>query len=229
MQKYFTETTKLAEAITSHPELIRILPRFDISLGFGDKSIGCVCQDFDVPTKLFILVCNLYAFDSYRPTLSDISVIDPKQLVTYLNRSHCYYFDKRIPHIENHLKIITEQIEGKHGTILMQFFLQYKQEVREHFNFEEKAVFPLLMELQNGSISSDIFSGYDETHSNIEDTLDDLIQIVFKYLPGNPEHDNTIGMAYDILQLAEDLKKHALIEELILVPLIEYLGRRNEA
>lgn len=227
MLKYFTPNTKLAEAITSHPALIQLLPRFNISLGFGDKSIGCVCNTFDVPMNLFLIVCNLYAFDSYRPTIEDISETAPEHLISYLKKSHTHYFDKRIPHIEKHIRKITEQIDAKSSSILMSFFLEYKKEVREHFDYEESIVFPLLDDLSKNCGDASRFNGYDEAHTNIEDTLDDLIQIVFKYLPGNIEHDNIIGMAFDILQLADDLKKHAMIEERILVPFIEYLGRRD--
>lgn len=228
MLKYFTDNTKLADTITAHPTLIQLLPRFNISLGFGNKSIKSVCDSFGVPVNLFLTVCKIYAFDSFRPSIDDISKTDTSHLISYLKKSHVHYFDNRIPHIEKHLKKITEQIDGKQGSILMSFFLQYKKEVREHFDYEENNIFPLIKKLQEGEQQQDRFDGYAETHTNIEDSLDDLIQIVFKYLPGNVEHDNTIGMVFDILQLAEDLKKHALIEERIIMPFIEYLEGRNK-
>lgn len=228
MLKYFTENTKLADTITSYPSLIQLLPRFNISLGFGNKKIGEVCETFNVPTNLFLIVCNIYAFDNYRPSLTDISGTDIVHLISYLKKSHTHYFERRIPHIEKHLRIIAEQIDNKSGSVLLDFFLQYKKEVKEHFDYEEFTIFPLLNDLWNNQSAESQFTGYDEAHTNIEDTLDDLLQIVFKYLPGNIEHENTIGMAFDILQLAEDLKKHALIEERLLIPFIEYLERRNK-
>lgn len=228
MLKYFTENTKLAEAITSCPILVQLLPRFNISLGFGDRTIGNVCNKFNVPLNLFLDVCNIYAFDNFRPSFKDISKTDIEHLINYLKESHIYYFNRRIPHIEKHLNIIAEQIDNKSGKILLRFFLQYKEEVKEHFDYEEENVFPLLNNLWNNTENSSEFYGYDEAHTNIEDTLNDLIQIVFKYLPSNVESENTIGMAFDILLLAEDLKKHALIEEHLLVPFVEYLERRNK-
>lgn len=227
MLKFFTENTKLADAIASHPSLIQLLPRFNISLGFGDKKIGEICETFNVPTNLFLIVCNIYSSDSYRPSLQEISNTDIVHLVSYLKESHKYYFESRIPHIENHLRIITEQIDSKSGTILSKFFIQYKKELKEHFDFEEFTIFPLLNDLWNNQTIEYEFNGFDEAHTNIEDTLNDLIQIIFKYIPNNTKQENTIGMAFDILQLAEDLKKHALIEEYLLVPLFEHLERRS--
>lgn len=227
MTKYFHEHTKLADAITTHPELIQLLPRFGISLGFGDKSIQYVCKEYSVPLNLFITICNIYAFDSYLPTETDIVNTDTRHLISYLKKSHQHYFECRIPHIEKHLNIIAAQISNKQGSILKSFFNQFKKEVRTHFDYEEKDIFPTLLNLNKGLAPSYEFNGYEEAHSNIEDTLSDLIQIVFKYLPPNVEHENSIGMAFDILQLADDIKKHALIEELILVPFINHLERRH--
>lgn len=229
MLKFFTGSTKLADAITSYPALIRLLPRFNISLGFGDKSIDTVCAECNVHTNLFLIVCNIYAFSCYRPSDEEIARTDAEQLISYLKKSHDQYFDNRIPHIEKHIKILTEQIDSKCGSVLMSIFKQYKKEVREHFDLEENTIFPILQSLQqNGNSALSQFNGYEEAHTNIEDTLDDFVQIIFKYLPSNAEHENVIGMAYDILQLSEDLKKHAVIEELVLLPFIEYLGRRNQ-
>lgn len=228
MTKVFNENTKLADAITSHPALIRLLPRFNMQLGFGDKSIKSVCEYYNVPTNLFLLVCNIYAFDNYRPSIDDITSTDNSHLITYLEKSHIYYIEKRIPHIESHLIKIADQLDPKHGTILVTFFNQYKKEVQQHFSYEENIVFPLIKGCQDESSSYTPFDKYAEEHTNIEDALDDLIQIVFKYLPSNIEHDNTIGMAFDILQLTKDLKKHALIEERILIPFLEHLERGHE-
>lgn len=227
MTKIFSENTKLAEAITSYPALIRLLPRFNMQLGFGDKNIKQVCEIYNVPVNLFLLVCNIYAFENYRPSIDDITSTDKSHLISYLEKSHIYYIDKRIPHIESHLYKIAEQLDSKHGSIIVNFFKQYKKEVQQHFDYEEKVIFPIIKGVHEADAAYASFEDYSEKHTNIEDALDDLIQIVFKYLPSNIEHDNTIGMAFDILQLTEDLKKHALIEERVLIPYIEYMERRN--
>ena len=61
------------------------------------------------------------------------------------------------------------------------------------------------------------------THSDIEGKLDDLLNIVFKYLPPQVDDDDVLDVVYDILRLSEDLKKHTFIEEKIMVPLVKHL------
>jgi transcriptional regulator, luxR family domain protein len=64
-----------------------------------------------------------------------------------------------------------------------------------------------------------------EVHSNIEDKLNDLTQIIFKYLPANASPKESIELVFDIFQLSTDLNKHTLIEDKILVPYVEMLER----
>ena len=226
MLKYFSIHSILADAITAHPTLIQLLPRFNISLGFGDKSISDICKQANIDAIFFTMACNIYAFESYRPSLDDIIAINPAQLISYLKKSHTYYFSQRIPHIENHLDIITTQIDKKQGAVLKHFFSQYKNEVKNHFDYEENTIFTMLSNFNQGNSTYIEFNGFGEAHTDIEDTMNDLIQIIFRYLPSNIEQENSIGMAFDILQLADDLKKHALIEEIILLPVIKHLERR---
>ena len=48
---------------------------------------------------------------------------------------------------------------------------------------------------------------YAEAHDNIEDKLNDLTQIIFKYLPGNVSPEDSIDVVFDIFQLSADLKQ----------------------
>lgn len=57
------------------------------------------------------------------------------------------------------------------------------------------------------------------------DKLNDLTQIVYKYLPGNVLPEESIEVVFDILQLSADIQKHALIEEKILIPWFSWMER----
>ena len=63
----FSEKMKLADLISVNHNLILMLPRFGIPLGFGDRSVEEICYMNNVPVDFFLLVCNVYAFDSYLP------------------------------------------------------------------------------------------------------------------------------------------------------------------
>ena len=222
--RLFSSDSRLSDLITAHPSLLTLLTRLGISLGFGDRSIADVCQDSGVDTDFFLLICNVYTFNNYVPSTATILGTDMMGLVPYLEKSHKYYVDKRLPHIELHLDAIAQKLNGRIGQVFISFFKEYKLEVEEHFKHEERDVFPHIRALMNSKKDTSYSIGEVlHTHSDIEGKLDDLLNIVFKYLPPEVDDDNVLDVVYDILRLSEDLKKHTFIEEKIMVPLVKHL------
>ena len=222
--RLFSSDSRLSDLITAHPSLLTLLTRLGISLGFGDRSIADVCQDSGVDTDFFLLICNVYTFNNYVPSTATILGTDMMGLVPYLEKSHKYYVDKRLPHIELHLDAIAQKLNGRIGQVFISFFKEYKLEVEEHFKHEERVVFPHIRALMNSKKDTSYSIGeFLHTHSDIEGKLDDLLNIVFKYLPPEVDDDNVLDVVYDILRLSEDLKKHTFIEEKIMVPLVKHL------
>lgn len=222
--RLFSSESRMSDLITAYPSLLTLLKRLGLSLGFGDRSIADVCQESGVVTSFFLLICNVYTFNNYVPSTATILGTDMTGLVPYLERSHNYYVDKRLPHIERHLDAIAQNLGGRIGQVFISFFKEYKTEVEAHFLHEERDVFPHIIALMDGK--RDTTYSIDEflrTHSDIEGKLDDLLNIVFKYLPPQVDDDDVLDVVYDILRLSEDLKKHTLIEEKIMVPLVKHL------
>ena len=224
--RLFSSDSRLSDLITAHPALLSLLTRLDISLGFGDRSIADVCEASGVDTGFFLLICNVYTFNNYVPSTADILGTDMNGLVPYLEKSHKYYVDKRLPHIERHLDAIAQNLGGRIGQVFISFYKEYKQEVEAHFAHEERDVFPHISALMTGERDTTYsISEFLDTHSDIEGKLDDLLNIVFKYLPPQVDDDNVLDVVYDILRLSEDLKKHTFIEEKIMVPLVKHLEK----
>ena len=222
--RLFSSDSRLSDLITAHPSLLTLLTRLGISLGFGDRSIADVCEESGVDTSFFLLICNVYTFNNYIPSTATILGTDMTGLVPYLEKSHRYYVDKRLPHIERHLDAIAQQLGGRIGKVFINFFQEYKHEVETHFLHEEREVFPHIAALMSGKRDTSYKIGeFLHNHSDIEGKLDDLLNIVFKYLPPQVDDDNVLDVVYDILRLREDLKKHTFIEEKIMVPLVQHL------
>ena len=222
--RLFSSDSRLSDLITAHPSLLALLTRLGISLGFGDRSIADVCESSGIDTDFFLLICNVYTFNNYVPSTAAILGTDMTGLVPYLEKSHRYYVDKRLPHIESHLDAIAQNLGGRIGQVFISFFKEYKNEVETHFNHEERDVFPHIRALMAGERDATYSIGeFIDTHSDIEGKLDDLLNIVFKYLPPQVDDDNVLDVVYDILRLREDLKKHTFIEEKIMVPLVQHL------
>jgi regulator of cell morphogenesis and NO signaling len=224
MQKIFSETTKMADLVLGNSKLLLMFPRFGMDLGFGDHSIAEVCAMNNVSAPFFLMICNVYCNDDYTPSPDDIASVDPKALINYLLESHKYYLNERLPHIEEHLNHIIKACIPKYGNMLHRFFEEYKNEVVDHFVYEEKNVFPYLQQLVNQNVKTDYkIRVFHENHTNIEDKLSDLMNILVKYLPANVFPKERIEIALDINELSADLMSHALIEERILIPFVESL------
>ena len=224
--RLFSSEARLSDLITVHPSLLALLPRLGISLGFGDRSIADVCEESGVDTAFFLLICNVYTFNNYVPSTASILGTDMTGLVPYLEKSHKYYVEKRLPHIERHLDAIAQNLKGRIGQVFISFFKEYKREVVAHFAHEERDVFPHIRALMSGERDTTYSIGeFIDTHSDIEGKLDDLLNIVFKYLPPQADDDNVLDVVYDILRLSEDLKKHTFIEERIMVPLVKHFEK----
>ena len=149
------------------------------------------------------------------------------QLIAYLKNSHSYYLDNRMLAIQEQLKEISEGCEQQHQQILYLFFNEYKNEVIRHFEYEEITVFPYISNMMKGVRPGDYDIGvFRENHSNIDDKLNDLKNIIMKYLPGDTLSDMRIRVLFGIFALEEDLSKHSLIEDKILVPLVMKLEQR---
>ena len=219
----FSENSKLYEMIADNPKLLQLLPRFGIKLGFGDRSVAEVCKMNQVSANLFLLVCSIH-FDPDTP----LRHIEPDgndldSLLAYLNASHRYYLDDRFPHIEMHLGRIIEAAGPKYGNMLGHFYNEYKHEMLQHFKYEEEVVFPYIEALRKGQETSYTIDQFRHNHSNIEDALEDMTNILIKYLPGDILPDERICIATDIMELSADLVSHSLIEDRILVPNVESL------
>ncbi len=224
-KKPFSKDTKFAELLTDDRRLLQLLPRFGIGLGFGDRNVDQVCQMNQVNTDLFLMICEIYSDNNYKPGQNELQHIDMGDLLSYLKASHQYYLDERFPHIEEHLQRIIKACGQKYGPMLSHFYDEYKQEVMRHIKYyEEEVVFPYIEALLNGKRTDSYkIDEFEHNHTNIQDTLDDMMNILLKYLPGDILPKERIEISYDIMELSDDLNRHSIIEERILIPNVESL------
>lgn len=220
--RMFRGRMKMAEMIASNYDLILMLPRFGITLGFGDKTVREVCREAGVDENLFLTVCNIYSFDDFQPDDEEIAGLEKRQIVEHLQSSHRYYLEERLPHLQHHLDRVAEGAGNNSGEVLRRYFADYRHEVEEHVRKEEKH----LLRVESGEWRAE--SGL-KSHDNIKDRLNDLTQIIYKYVPGKRLTEEMMELVFDILQLSRDIEKHAQIEELLLAPPEDYeLSEREQ-
>lgn len=224
-KELFSKDTKLAELLASDRRLLQLLPRFGITLGFGDRNIEEVCRINNVSSYLFLTICEIYTDNGFKPDPNKLRHADMDGLLPYLKASHQYYLEERFPHLEEHLQRIIEACGPKYGPMLSHFYDEYKQEVMRHIQYyEEEVVFPYIEALLNGQRPDTYhINEFRHNHTNIQDVLDDMMNILLKYLPGDILPKERIEISLDIMELSDDLNRHSIIEDHILIPYVESL------
>lgn len=223
----YKQTDRMSDLICENYPMLLVLSRFGISLGFGDKTIGEVCEDSGVDTKTFLTIVNLLLDDHTTAEQIDPS-LSVEALVSYLQNSHSYFLDFRLLLIRRKL---IEAIDCGHSDVsfaIMRYFDQYVAEVRKHMNYEETTVFPYVRSLVqgksgNGKYHIGIFS---KQHDQVESRLAELKNIIIKYYPATGSNELN-SVLFDIFSCATDLASHNRIEDNLFVPLIAELERKN--
>lgn len=223
----FSEQMKLADLIDVNFKLLNVLSRLGISLGFGENTIKEVCERQGINLNSFLLICNIYTYDSYMPSADLLAGADPATIVDYLHNSHAFYLGKEFVGLENNLSAMVEPCDELQKKIVAKFFSDYRTQVERHFEYEEDVVFPYVQSLiDGGRHESYSIEQFEENHSNIDETLNDLKNIVLKYLPETCDTVLRNEVLYRIYRLEEDLLKHTLIEDNVLIPMVNKMEEK---
>ena len=222
---------KMADLLASDNALLSILQRLDIRLGFGEATVDEVCSRYGISTDLFLIICNIYSFRDYSPQVDSLTCKDIKSITTYLSASHRYYTGICFPSLHNNIHRMVKELDDVSRRLIDKFFDDYDNEVNNHFKYEEEVVFPYIESLlSNRSTNNSEYSIslFEHNHGNINEKLNDLSNIIIKYLDKGYTSQLRFEILGDIHNIANDLLKHSDIENKLLVPLVEKIELRYE-
>ncbi|MGL4293505.1 MAG: hemerythrin domain-containing protein, partial [Bacteroidales bacterium] len=145
------------------------------------------------------------------------------RLVDFLKRTHAYFIHYRLPRLHEMLRELIAGADELHQSLLLDFFSKYEQEVRRHMEFEDTKVYPYVIRRYEGSYRGKYnIDYYEKQHNDIEKKINDLRNIILKYLPPLPDVNRMNDLLYDLFQAEEDLNRHTFIEEHLLFPAVKY-------
>lgn len=220
---------KLADLILDDYRLIPVLERTGIGLGFGEKLVREACAENGIPVDLFLLICSVHSREGFVPDSASLKSTDVSNIVDYLHQSHEYFRLRQIPSMSAKLAGIEAGCDPVYGKMLHRFFEGYRAELENHFAYEEQEVFPYIKGLLEGRKARGYsISRFEENHTNIEEKLNDLKNILLKYLPADCCPELRSDLLYDIFRLEEDLARHTTIENLVLIPLVTQLENSTD-
>ena len=209
---------KLFELIDSHPSLLSIFLRLDISLPFGDISVEEICRREGYPTDLFLMLCGMHLSPAYRPAKELLRADMLKGVVEYLRASHRYYTGYMLPHVASHLDKVLDHCDPLSERALRSFHNDYVGFLTTHFEEEERNIFSI-MENPEARVSAD-FSMLEAPHGDIDDRTNDIASLVFKNLPEQVPTPLRCTMLDHIYMLRDDLRRHSDLEMYLLRPIV---------
>ncbi|WP_116617236.1 LuxR C-terminal-related transcriptional regulator [Hallella colorans] len=224
-QKMYEPDDKLISIIRDNYNTLQSLGSFGINLGFGDKTVKEVCEDQHVDTYTFLAVIN-FTINGYRD-YDDVDRLSIPTLIHYLKASHAYYLDFELPYIRRALCEALDENDNL-ARLILKLFDEYARSISNHMQYEEKTLFPYVEELERGSASSTYdIETFSKHHTQIDQKLSELKNIIIKYLPSDGLRNNQLTAAlYEIYNCEQWLKEHANVEDEIFIPVIKRMEKK---
>lgn len=230
MTTKYQVTDKVRSVIADDYRLLEVMSRFGISLGFGEKTISDVCGQQGVDARTCVEVLNYVCDGGKHPPLQTAD-LDVASLLAYLRKTHSYFLEYLFPVIRrNLLSSIDCSVQNEVAFVMLKFYDDYVEEVRQHMDYEEKVSFSYVDELLNGKWndrrnpdSKRLFSAH---HDVIERKLLELKNLFVQYYPQQETSNELNAVLFELYRAQEDLEMHCRIEDYLFTPAVHDLEDR---
>ena len=219
---------KMSELVETNFHLLGILSRLGVKGSFSDHTVEDICARYDLDADTFLLICSVYSGREFKPTEDQLRRCRLEDLLLYLHSSHEYYLNSALAKLSPSIEEMIRPTQPVRQRVFRQFFEDYRRELEKHFAYEENTVIPYIRRLMDGKAPSGYsISKFREAHSNIEESLSDLKNLVMQSLPPECDGEPRMEVLSNIFHLQEDLRHHTYIEDDVLVPLVELYERKG--
>lgn len=225
----YRSTDRLRDAIDDNNLLLLVISRFSIPFGFGDSTIGEVCDENDIDCPTFLAVANLVC--SKPASAYEVS---PDSLISYLKKAHSYFLDFNLPLIRRKLiDAVNNSSIDDVAFLMIKYFDDYVIEVRRHMEYENETLFGYISELIAGNRNpgfsiEDSIEEFSVTHTYMGDRLNELKDIIIRHYR-QKDNDTLNSVLYDMINCQADLVTHCMVENRLLVPAVRKLERNIAA
>jgi regulator of cell morphogenesis and NO signaling len=216
----------MSDLIEADYRLLLLLNRLEIPLGFGEMSIEAVCRKYDFDPDCFLFIANLQSNKPVYDYLEAFQKLPLESMLNYLQKSHSYFLDRRLPRIRKALETVIVSLDENIQKIILRFFDDYSNEVKEHMEYENDTAFPYIYSLL-GLTSGQKYTiaDFEDHHSDIEGKMSDLSRILTKYIQGVVDSMGMTGVLLDLYMLHEELDAHTFIEDQLVIPRVKSIEK----
>ena len=212
----------MIDLVKDNSALIKVMGRFGISLGFGEKTVHEVCTAQNIDEHTFLTVVNFVSNKDY-----DESKISLPSLMGYLKEAHEYYLKFNLPQIRRKLIEAIDCSEANDiAVLIVKFYDEYVMKVRRHMDYENRVVFNYVEQLLNGFLNREFVIGnFAGKHVPIGSKLKELKDVIIRYYPDTNNYMLN-SVLLDIMHCEEDLSSHCMIEDLLFVPAVKKIENK---
>ena len=127
----YSGTDKMSDLICENYNLLLVMSRFGLSLGFGDQTVQQVCERQGVHTGTFLAGVDF--MDGESCVIEEFhDQISVEALMEYLKQAHSYFLDYNLPVIRRRLIDAIDCSQDDVAFLILKFYDEYVNEVRAH-------------------------------------------------------------------------------------------------
>lgn len=219
----YSISDRVRDMIEDNNQILLVLNRFHIPFGFGDRTVGDVCDENGIDTPTFLAVADLISGRRFSADGVKLAT-----LMAYLREAHSYILDFRLPDIRETLISAVHQPSLEDVAMhIIKFFDEYMEEVRTHMDYEDSVVFPYIEGLLEGNPGDGFhIADFASKHESVVSKLDELKDIFMQHycMPNTRLLNRAL---FNISACGDDLVTHCEIENMLLVPAVESLERET--
>ncbi|MCR5820607.1 MAG: response regulator transcription factor [Bacteroidaceae bacterium] len=209
----------MSDLIHDDYRLLQVISRFGISLGFGEQTVAEACASSGVDAPTFLAVVNFIQSEDAVSDSELVSHVSVKALMHYLQQSHNYFVDFRLPAIRRKLiEAIDCSARDQVAFLILKYYDEYADEVRRHMEYENKHIHTYVQQLLDGVLPqgtsySTLAHQHQDNHASIEKSSHELKSVIVKYYPPNGDTPRMADTLMDIYIMEEDLFSHCRLED----------------
>lgn len=220
----------MSDLIHDDYRLLQVISRFGVSLGFGDKSISEACSASKVDTATFLAVVNFIQSEGRLPVEELAEEVSVAELMRYLQRSHSYFIDFRLPAIRRKLiEAIDCSARNQIAFLILKFYDEYAAEVQRHMDYENTHIHTYVQLLLEGRVPnrhasySELAHQHHDNHASLSKSSNELKSIIIKYYASDSDTQRLADTLMDIYIMEEDLFSHCHLEDTLFAEAVHNL------
>ncbi|MCM1108246.1 MAG: response regulator transcription factor [Clostridium sp.] len=230
MAEKYKQTDRMSDIISDDYRLLQVISRFGLTLGFGDQTVASACEASGVDTDTFLAVVSFIKSNGRVNVGEMVENISVKAMVKYLQSSHTYFVDFRLPSIRRKLiESIDCSARNQIAFLILKFYDEFAAEVGRHMEYENKYIHSYVNGLLTGKKPDETENIYTlvhqhhDNHASIEKSLSELKSIIIKYYPSDSNSSLLNDVLMDLYIMEEDLFSHCHMEDTLFAEAVHQL------